>query len=307
MGKNDKKAVDLRGLDKTQLDALSRGNAESITSNSGIAGSKRVEAVPNFVPFDTDNVINNENNAWIILTRDRPGNITSGYGGRGDTQAAAIDIVVGRQGSNPQSNSWTGPNFRTDAARIYISQKSDIDEYFGLTEGTVGDVRTKSAVGLKADGIRLVAREGIKLVTTTDVINSLGKKVESVGNIDLIAGNNGDLLEPLVKGRRLHAALEQMSQRIDDLIEVFNGFVTYQMAFNSAVTTHTHQCAGPWGAPTAFPSIELGISGPVAATNMATRTVPSVATMKLTTGLWNHNNLSPMGKNFILSDNVNTT
>ena len=307
MGKNDKKAVDLRGLDKTQFDALQRGGQESLITNNGIAGSKRVEAVPNFVPFDTDNVINNENNAWIILTRDRPANITSGYGGRGDTQAAAIDIVVGRQGSNPQSNSWTGPNFRTDAARIYISQKSDIDEYFGLTDGTIGSIKTKSAVGIKADGVRLIAREGIKLVTTTDVTNSLGKKVESVGNIDLIAGNNGDLLEPLVKGYRLRTALEQLSQRIDELVEVFNGFVTYQMAFNSAIATHTHQCAGPWGAPTAFPSVELGMSAPVAAMNMSTRTVPSIAAMKVTAGLWGFNNLDPIGKNFILSDNVNTT
>ena len=307
MGKNDKKAVDLRGLDKTQFEALSRGGEESLISNQGVAGGKRVEAVPNFVPFDTDKIVSNENNAWIVLTRDRPANITSGYGGRGDTQAAAIDIVVGRQGANPQSNSWTGPNFRTDAARIYISQKSDIDEYFGLTEGTVGDIKTKSAIGMKADGVRLIAREGIKLVTTTDVTNSLGKKVESVGNIDLIAGNNTDLLEPLVKGYRLREALEQMSQRIDELVEVLNGFVTYQMAFNSATTTHTHQCAGPWGAPTAFPSIEMATSGPIAATNMATRTVPSLAAMKMTTGLWKLNHLNPIGKNFILSDNVNTT
>ena len=307
MGKDDKKAVDLRGLDKTQFDALARGGQESLISNNGVAGSKRVEAVPNFVPFDTDNVISNENNAWIVLTRDRPANITSGYGGRGDTQAAAIDIVVGRQGSNPQSNSWTGPNFRTDAARIYISQKSDIDEYFGLTDGTIGSIKTKSAVGIKADGIRLIAREGIKLVTTTDVTNSLGKKVESVGNIDLIAGNNGDLLEPLVKGYRLQTALEQMSQRIDQLVEVMNGFITYQMALNAATVSHTHQCAGPWGAPTAFPSIELGTAGQPAMQSVSSRTVPGIAAMKANTGLWKLNNLDPIGKNFILSDNVNTT
>jgi hypothetical protein len=29
--------------------------------------------------------------------------------------------------------------------------------------------------------------------------------------------------------------------------------------------------------------------------------------MKMTTGLWKLNHLNPIGKNFILSDNVNTT
>ncbi len=61
MGKNDKKAVDLRGLDKTQFEALSRGGQESLISNQGVAGGKRVEAVPNFVPFDTDKIVSNEN------------------------------------------------------------------------------------------------------------------------------------------------------------------------------------------------------------------------------------------------------
>jgi len=263
--------------------------------------------VPNFIPFDTDKIIKNENNSWIVLTRDRPGNIASGYGGRGDTQAAAIDIVVGRQSSNPQSDSWVNPNFRTDAARIYISQKCDIDDYFGCPDGTVGNSKIKSGVGIKADGIRLVAREGIKLVTTTDVILANGKKVESVGNIDFIAGNNSDLLEPLVKGLRLGKALKLMSRRISDVVEMLNAFVTYQMAFNGSLTLHTHQCVGPWGAPTALPSMELASSATMLCLNVATTVTPSLATSKATGALWDFNNLNSIGKNFILSDNVNTT
>ena len=300
-----KKAEDTTGVDATQSEALSKGGEESITSNSGVAGSKRVEAVPNFVPFDTDEIVSNENNAWVILTRDRPGNITSGYGGRGDTQAAAIDLVVGRQGSKPQSNSWANPNFKTDAARIYISQKSDIDHYLDCPPGSMGASIAKSAVGIKADGIRLVAREGIKLVTTTDVTNSHGKKVESVGNIDLIAGQG--FLEPLVKGYKLTNALITLSHRIDQIVEVLNGYVKYQMAFNKAVTNHTHNCAGPWGAPTAWQSLELASAGGFYAQSTATRTVPSIAAMKANTGLWQSRYVYPGAPEYVLSDNVNTT
>ena len=83
----------------------------------------------------------NENNAWIILGRDRPASVMSGYGGKGDTQAASIDIVAGRMGSEVRAFDESGeklfvnPSFKKDAARIYISQKSDIDKYFDLIPG----------------------------------------------------------------------------------------------------------------------------------------------------------------------------
>ena len=63
----------------------------------------------------------------------------SGYGGKANTQAGAIDIVVGRMGNTkngPQGNIRVSPDFFKDAARIYISQKSDIDDYFKLVGNT---------------------------------------------------------------------------------------------------------------------------------------------------------------------------
>ena len=308
MGKDHIKDVNLEGLDADQHAAMSRGGKNSIISNEGTAGSRRVEPIPNFVPFDTDWWQCNENNAWVVLTRDRPGNIASGYGGKGDTQAGAIDLVVGRQGSKPSSDSWTNPNFRTDSARVYISQKCNIDQYFGCsTEGFVGDSRAMSGIGIKADGVRIVARESVKIVTTTDVTNSWGKETLSTGLIELIAGNNGLLLEPVPKGARLVSALSGMNSLIADLAEVLNGFITYQMAYNTSLASHTHQCAGPWGAPTAFPSIEAANAATIAAQAMCSRTVPSIATTFMNGPIWEFRNLNPFGENFILSEGVYTT
>ena len=92
-----KKAVNDGRLDASAQAQLS---AQDITKidivNQGTFGEPRLEAVPQFIQTESERVISNKNNAWIVLGRDRPGNRMSGYGGRGDTQAGSIDLVVGR-------------------------------------------------------------------------------------------------------------------------------------------------------------------------------------------------------------------
>src|SRR5690606_205536 len=151
---------------------------------------------------------------WIVLGRDRPGSRITGYGGRGDTQAGSIDLVVGRGSWLAKSHNDDGekmyaePNFDFDAARIHVSQKTDIDKNFNLVPGNVGDSRTRSGIGIKADGVRIIGREGIKLVTGVDRVNSQGGDIESVRGVDIIANNDDRDLQPLVKGNNLTEALE---------------------------------------------------------------------------------------------------
>ena len=141
----------------------------------------------------------------------------SGYGGSGDTHCASIDMVAGRMASNAASVTGDGeamstdPNFKLDAARIYISQKTDIDTNFGITDGLVGNATAKSGIGLKADGVRIVAREGIKLVTKTDMKNSQGGAVDQISGIDLIAGNDDEELQPIPLGNNLEEALVKLT------------------------------------------------------------------------------------------------
>ena len=80
---------------------------------------------------------------------------------------------------------YTDKSPELDSARIYISQRTDVDDNFILPEGNVGSSRNKSAVAVKADAVRLIARDGIKLVTGTDVYDGQGVRIDIQEGIDL--------------------------------------------------------------------------------------------------------------------------
>jgi hypothetical protein len=221
--------------------------------------------------FDTPsyNVSKNETvvsrgNAWIVFGVDRPHNLASGYGGRNTTHCASVDIVAGRMGNHGTAffedgqPVFSNPNFKLDAARIYVSQKSNVDKYFGLVKGTVGSTSMsspRSTVALKADTLRLIARENIKLVTHTDRQNSqggeLGSAVTSNYGIDLIANNDDRDMQPLVKGSNLTQCLNEMLTAVHDLRDIFLTFLDYNRQFQIAMVTHTHYSPF-YGSPTSL-------------------------------------------------------
>jgi len=244
---NEKKAIDTDGLHPETVTRINQLSEESkVRYNNGIGGSYLLEPVPTYLQTESEEVWSNKNGAFIVLGRDRPGNRFSGYGGPGDTQAAAIDIVVGRMGAYPKQVNSAGekllvePDLKIDAARIYISQKTDVDKNFGLARGRVGKSKARSAIALKADGIRVISREGIKLITTTDRLNSQGGRIKTITGIDLIAGNNDVGLQPFVKGDNMVEALDKIIGYIQDLTEVVQGVVTSQLALNVALQNHVH-------------------------------------------------------------------
>lgn len=244
---NEKKTIDKDGMHPETIVRINQLSSEStFRYNSGIGGSYLLEPIPTYLQTESENVLSNKNGSFIILGRDRPGNRFSGYGGRGDTQAAAIDIVVGRMGAYPKQVNSAGeklsvePDFKIDAARIYISQKTDVDKNFGLARGVVGESKAKSAIAVKADGVRVIARDGIKLITTTDRLNSQGGRIKSITGIDLIAGNNDADMQPFVKGNNMVEALDKIIAYIQDLTEVVQGVVTSQLALNVALQNHVH-------------------------------------------------------------------
>jgi hypothetical protein len=231
---------------KRQQEELSE---EAKISYSGIGGTKRLEDdVPIFIECETEDVIQN-GNAWIVLGGDRSGNPGSGYSGIGNTHCAAIDLVAGRMGARATRKDandetvYVNPNFTLDAARIYISQKSDIDHYLRLADGKVGSTsyeNPNSCVALKADSIRLVAREGIKLVTGTDVENSQKGEINVDAGIDLIANNDDSDLQPLVKGDNMVECIQEVFKQINTLREMMYNFLVCQKDFNRELMTHTH-------------------------------------------------------------------
>lgn len=223
----------------------------------GIAGGILPEPIPQFSNSASEKVIEGSNNTFLVFGRDRPGSRMSGYGGLGHTESGMIDLVVGRLGYKTQAGVWADNDLVLDAARIYISQKSDIDANFGLAKGSVGTSVAKSAIAMKADAVRIIAREGIKLVTGTDAKNSKGGSVDAIAGIDLIAGNDGQLakeagdsgLQPIVKSKNAEEAMEKILRLISSLGGVLSAFLQAQMKFNSTLGTHYH--VSPfYGSPT---------------------------------------------------------
>jgi hypothetical protein len=233
--------------------------------NTGLLGRPLPEPVPFFDKCSSDKVLSGKNNTWIIFGRDRPGGLGSGYGpGQGHTQAGAIDIVVGRMSPKPISfdrdgnKVSVGPVFQSekydygkaevldvmDAARIYISQKTDIDENFGLKQPK-GDVLSfpTSGIGIKADAVRIMSRNGgVRIVTepagTTNSQGGFSTK-ESAG-IHLIAANKANELQPMVLGQNLTLCLKDLIQLVADTVGMVTSIKSDLISLNSALLAHEH-------------------------------------------------------------------
>jgi hypothetical protein len=229
----------------------------------GFGGGKKVETVPVYNQSDCEEVIAGENNTWIVLGRDRPASKAAGYGGSGDSGAGSIDICVGRASREAKNATKDGKplvvdnDFKSDAARIYISQKTAIDRNFGLRPGFQGSAFPRSAIGLKADLVRIIARENIKLVTRTDDINSQSGDIGIVGGIDLIAGNDDKDMQPLVKGHNLRELLFYMIQDISTVTQMLHDVTLTQQIFETILATHVHPLV-----PTLDPITGIPSSGP---------------------------------------------
>jgi hypothetical protein len=175
--------------------------------------------------------------------------------------------------TGPKDGIKVDPNFFTDAARIYISQKADIDQYFGLAEGHAGLSETRSAIGIKADAVRVIAREhGIKLVTGKGNIsgagtggekNSNGGMIKVYNGVELIGGNDTEdeyltnlfgfnfstsfaipgakkisRLQPMVKGENLVECLEEVIDSLTDINSALLSFVRTQEIYNTTTSTN---------------------------------------------------------------------
>ena len=161
----------------------------------------------------SEHIINGKNNSYIALGRDRSASTADGYGGRGYTHCGSIDLVVGAQGGVKKEKNKkeeevlvrADPNFFIDSARIYISQRCDIDQYFGLAAGSEGfrtsgkmDSTARSGIGIKADHVRIIGRGHVKIISGRAKLDGAGPDGETnsqggerfgAGGIDLIAGN----------------------------------------------------------------------------------------------------------------------
>jgi len=281
LSKITKKARDYCGIIGDDKKALENLSEEDIEEFGGVFGGIRQQVMVKRLTVASENIIGRgkDNNAYIVIGNDRTDSPHTGNGGKGHTQCDAIDIVAGlggfcparfeknpkyREGRSDPKKKWreveTNPNFFLDAARIYISQKTEIDKNFGigyefgktkenrLDERTaelmaVGRYGMKSAIAIKADNVRLIGRESIRLVTGTDKFNSTGGQIGGRHGIEIVAMNETDKLQPMVLGNNLVNCLWKIVDLIEATMNIFNAQMHFQMKFNKAVMKHDHKTA----------------------------------------------------------------
>jgi len=257
----------------------------------------QIEGVPKHIKAGCEWVQEGQNNSFIVLGRDRPGPLDTGFGGDAETQAGMIDLSVGRKPYDSTEN--VNPNFLTDSARIYISQKSNIDseDYFRLQPGPSTPMADRdSAIAIKADVIRVIGRKNIRLTTEYQVENSFEGMVESVGGIDLIAGDRVDGHmdpQPMVKGNNLRECLRDLASQITNLNIILSQFMETQMKFNKKVQKHSHH--GAFYGLKGLPDFEVIIAGAEIAKDIFTKTKKDQMAHKFNLTDWSSRYLEPSG------------
>jgi hypothetical protein len=306
---------------------------ENIDELGGALAAGMVKAGINCEPNSTDlyiarrahatgeKIISGRGNCHMVFGSDRPNSVVSGHGGQGADGCSAIDIVAGML-PDLKRDQIVDPNFTGDAARIYISQKTNIDKNFNLSAGHVGASEGDSAIGMKADSIRIIARKGIKLVTEGRGSRSpTSGDIKTTVGIDLIAGNDdgaqnnpilGGILtalgmpddnpkiQPIPKGYNLQEALNDLVGLLDDLSGIVDTFVTYQMIFNLQASMHTHTGVGV-GVIQTFPSPGFIINGCVKTLQELVNCKMPIYLHRVNTSLYRINNLTEQGNNWINS------
>lgn len=142
------------------------------------------EDVPQFRKRVGDNVLAGSNNSLIVLGRDRPAGVESGY----ETGAGTVHIVVGRAGSDP--------SFSRDRAFVYVSARTDVDSNLGLPERAP---RGSSAAIVKSDAVRIVADSAVIKIGRAVLTMSADGRITIDGDISLGEG----AVSRLVKGELL--------------------------------------------------------------------------------------------------------
>tara|TARA_R110000824_G_scaffold268546_2_gene457201 strand:+ start:8805 stop:9782 length:978 start_codon:yes stop_codon:yes gene_type:complete len=251
----------IKGLSKEKQRILKDATKKWKARNSGASNIQDpVGAYKNYSKDPLEKAYG-KGSSWMVFGRDRTGEQTeksdkkpvtrdTGYGSMPGDNCWIIDLVAGRQSAFNVENAdgkkvSTPPNFFNDAARIYIAQKTNVDYNFRLVDGKVGSPRARSAIAIKADAVRIIGREGIKLVTGEGAQiqqkNSRDGSLASIKGIDLIAGNWKDPdLQPIPKGDNLIECIEAIYEQMKNLGTMVSAFAKGVSSLEQDLRSHIH-------------------------------------------------------------------
>ena len=234
---------------------------------AGIFLTEMPEQMPIFEPAPIEKIWSRakdgrgDSGARIVLTKDNFGHRGTGLGGIGATNCEAIDIVAGALTCERSllPNTVTRANFISDAARIYLTERGDVNHYFCLGDpgnATSISSKLKSGIGIKADHSLVIGRERVRILC--GLSNAVGQ--ERLANLNRgfkpmieIGEINGDS-QPAVLGTNLCEYLREQDNKIDKIHSKVFELERKLIQYKAALALHFHTGAGI-GAITTVPSI----------------------------------------------------
>jgi hypothetical protein len=210
-----------------------------------------------------------QSGARIVLTKDNYGNRTTGVGGAGGTMCEAIDIVAGSlscEGSIRTSKTESRANFVSDGARIYLTERGDIQEYFAIGDGakaTSISSRMKSGIGIKSDHTLIIGRERVRITVGFAQAHGVQRLVNYNSQITprIEISRIGDTgAQPAVLGHNLQKYLRKQSEDMQTLRNRIQDLENKLVRYKTAMALHTHNAAGI-GYVQVFPSPEAAQNG----------------------------------------------
>jgi hypothetical protein len=233
----------LSAKQKGVFDTLSKTEKDKI--EGGMTNLAGIVVGPQVIKEENEQYIfgKSKENSYICLGLDR------GLGAKGYIDATTVRIVAGHSGHKRLMAGYTEddknpklrpPDIFTDSATLEIAQLANPDERLGLAEGTVGEADKISAIVGKADALRFIAENGMKFVTALSNVDSANNPHFTIKGIDFIAGNNTAGLQPIAKGDNTAAAIEELSDIVQNFIFYVMQIILYQGEANIANANHWH-------------------------------------------------------------------
>jgi hypothetical protein len=175
-------------------------------------------------------------------------------------------------------------------------------------------MEARSGIGIKADGVRIIGREGVRITTgrmrggkfgQNGEPNSLGGKSEPIApKIDLVAGNSYSetaaayfgaglsQVQGVAKGEVTMHALRELHDIIEEIWSALENFALIQANYNSILGITPQQ----W----------IAAAAPTAVLGQYSYVINSLWQTRTNAKAWRFNYLSPSGERYIVSRNVRT-
>ena len=231
-------------------------NQESMPVYAPIASCEKV--ITRKVSLETGD----HSGARIVLTRDNHGHRATGLGGAGATKCEAIDIVAGSLTSAKEikrGNTQSRANFAEDGARLYLTERGDVNAYFATaksdTAGVYESSKMKSGAGLKSDHTLIIGRERARIHACESQYD--GKERLATGKppakpVIEIGATSSEKHHRAVLGENLVEYLKKLNKTMTDLNTKIANLELDLLQYKFSMAVHQHQGVGV-GAIVTFP------------------------------------------------------